>query len=135
MEVIIQPTREAASKLGARIVARLVRETSSPVLGLATGSTPLALYKELLRMHAEDALSFEHVTTFNLDEYVGLPPGYPPSYNHFMQEHLFKHINLRPENAHVPDGLTKEGWHIQSFRPTAAPLGGTASWGWAVCGP
>jgi glucosamine-6-phosphate deaminase len=108
MEVIIQPSPEAASILGARIVAKLVRESAHPVLGLATGSTPLALYKELVRMHASEGLSFKHVTTFNLDEYVGLPPGHPPSYNHFMQEHLFRHIDLPSENVHIPDGLTKD---------------------------
>ena len=106
MEVIIQSSQEAASLLAAKMIAGLVRRKPSAVLGLATGSTPLGLYRELARMHREEGLDFQKVTTFNLDEYVGLAPGHPASYHHFMRENLFRHINVAPENTHIPDGLS-----------------------------
>jgi glucosamine-6-phosphate deaminase len=73
MEVIIQETADSGCALGARIIAKLVREKPDAVLGLATGRTPLQLYQELIRLHRDEKLDFSHVTTFNLDEYVGLP--------------------------------------------------------------
>jgi glucosamine-6-phosphate deaminase len=108
MEIIIQPTAEAASVIAARIIARLVREKPDCVLGLATGSTPLATYRELIRLHRDEKLDFSKVTTFNLDEYVGLPPEYPQSYHAFMQEHLFRHINIQPGNTHIPNGMAAD---------------------------
>ena len=108
MEIIIQPTPEAASLVGARIVARRVREKPNAVLGLATGQTPLLLYRELVRMHREEKLDFSQVTTFNLDEYVGLKPDHPASYNSFMWENLFRHINIQRDRVHIPDGMTKD---------------------------
>ena len=75
MEIIIQPTAEAATSVAARTIARLLREKPNAVLGLATGSTPLLLYRELIRMQ----LDWRQVTTFNLDEYVGLAPTHPQS--------------------------------------------------------
>lgn len=107
MEIIIQPTAETASAIGARIIARLIRRKPDAVLGLATGSTPLPLYRELIRMHREEGLDFKRVRTFNLDEYVGLPPEHPMSYHHFMREHLFDHLNIAQKNVHVPNGLAK----------------------------
>jgi glucosamine-6-phosphate deaminase len=108
MEIIIQPTAEQASVIAARIIARLVREKPDAVLGLATGSTPLATYRELVRLHQQEKLSFSRVTTFNLDEYVGLPPEHPQSYHAFMQEHLFRHINAQPERTHIPNGMAPD---------------------------
>jgi len=108
MEIIIQASAEAASVVGARIVAKCVRETPGAVLGLATGGTPVALYRELVRMHREEGLDFSGVKTFNLDEYVGLGPAHPASYRHFMEEHLFAHVNVRRENIHIPDGLAAD---------------------------
>jgi glucosamine-6-phosphate deaminase len=81
------------------------REERSIVFGLATGSTPVKLYQELIRLHREEGLSFRNVVTFNLDEYYGLPPDHPESYRHFMEVQLFRHVDLPPEQAHVPDGL------------------------------
>ena len=77
------------------------------VLGLATGSTPVRLYRELIRRHNEDGLSFANVITFNLDEYFGLPGDHPESYSKFMQDQLFDHVDLKPENTNVPDGLVE----------------------------
>ena len=100
MEIIIQPTAEAATDIAARIIARLLREKPNAVLGLATGSTPLRLYQRLVDMK----LDWSRVTTFNLDEYIGLPREHPQSYHSFMWENLFRHINIRPESIHIPDG-------------------------------
>ncbi len=74
------------------------------VLGLATGSTPVGVYRELIRLHREEGLSFRHVVTFNLDEYYPMDPGSLHSYHRFMREHLFDHVDIDPANAHLPDG-------------------------------
>jgi glucosamine-6-phosphate deaminase len=108
MEIIIQPTPEQASIIAARLIAQLVRNKPDCVLGLATGSTPIATYAELIRLHREEGLDFSQVTTFNLDEYVGLPAKHPQSYHAFMQEHLFKDINVSPSRIHIPDGMAKD---------------------------
>jgi glucosamine-6-phosphate deaminase len=100
MEIIIQPTPEAAAEVAARIIARQLREKPDSVLGLATGSTPLSLYRILIGMN----LDWGRVTTFNLDEYIGLPREHPQSYHRFMWENLFRQVNIRPENVHIPDG-------------------------------
>jgi glucosamine-6-phosphate deaminase len=112
MEIIIQPTADDASMLAARHIARIVRDKPEAVLGLATGSTPLAMYRELVRMHQQQGLDFSGVTTFNLDEYVGLPAEHPASYHAFMREHFFSQVNVRPERVHIPDGLAS---HIPAF--------------------
>lgn len=108
MEVIIQPDSETASVLGARHIAALVRRKPDAVLGLATGSTPLPLYRELIRLHREEGLDFRNVRTFNLDEYLGLTPDHPASYRYFMRENLFQHINVAEANIHIPDGLASD---------------------------
>ncbi|MFZ4681961.1 MAG: glucosamine-6-phosphate deaminase [Terrimicrobiaceae bacterium] len=108
MEVIIQPSSQEASVLGARLVARLLRRKPSAVLGLATGSTPLPLYHELIRLHREEKLDFHGVTSFNLDEYLGLPPAHPASYHHFMRENFFRHVNIPEANTHIPNGLAAD---------------------------
>jgi len=89
----------------ARLIRGLLDEGRPAVLGLATGSTPVKLYRELIRLHREEGLSFRNVVTFNLDEYYGLPPNHPESYRHFMEVQLFNHIDIPSENVHVPDGL------------------------------
>jgi glucosamine-6-phosphate deaminase len=104
MEIIIQPTPEAATSVAARIIARLLREKPDAVFGLATGSTPLLLYRELIALK----LDWRRVTTFNLDEYVSLPREHAQSYHSFMWENLFKHVNIAKKNVHIPDGNTKD---------------------------
>jgi glucosamine-6-phosphate deaminase len=96
------------SKEAAGMVADLIRRKPNCVLGFATGGTPLGLYKELIRMHKEEGLDFSKVTTFNLDEYVGLPPEHPQSYHFFMWENLFKHVNVDPRYVHIPQGMAKD---------------------------
>ncbi|MEA2067628.1 MAG: glucosamine-6-phosphate deaminase [Verrucomicrobiota bacterium] len=108
MEIIIKENGQAASEAAARVVARLVREKPNAVLGLATGSTPLTLYKELIRLHKEDGLDFSRVMTFNLDEYIGLEKEHPQSYHTFMWENLFSQINIKAENVHIPDGMATD---------------------------
>ncbi|MBV7440690.1 glucosamine-6-phosphate deaminase [Weeksellaceae bacterium TAE3-ERU29] len=106
--VEICETAAEGSKLAAKEVAELIKEKQSSgekcVLGLATGSSPIAMYDELIRMHKEEGLSFENVITFNLDEYYPMDKESPNSYNFFMNEHLFKHIDIKPENINIPDG-------------------------------
>ncbi|RKX47549.1 MAG: glucosamine-6-phosphate deaminase [Verrucomicrobia bacterium] len=108
MEVIIQKDAQEGSIAAARVVARLVREKPNAVLGLATGSTPLTLYRELIRLHKGEGLDFSRVTTFNLDEYIGLEKEHPQSYYTFMWENLFSQINIKPENVHLPDGMASD---------------------------
>ena len=108
MEIIIKKSGQAASEAAARVVARLVREKPNAVLGLATGSTPLMLYKELIRMHREEGLDFSRISTFNLDEYVGLEKEHEQSYHSFMWKNLFSQINILPENVHIPDGMAED---------------------------
>src|SRR5262245_46555131 len=104
MRVIVEKDRDGVSRRAATFVAALVRRKPTCVLGLATGSTPLGMYGELIRMHREEGLDFSRVVTFNLDEYVGLAGSHPQSYRHFMQTNLFDHINVDPRDTHVPDG-------------------------------
>jgi len=104
VRVIIEPDPEAVSRKAAAMIADLVRRKPDAVLGLATGSSPLGTYRELIRLHREEGLDFSRVTTFNLDEYVGLPPSHPQSYRYFMQKNLFDHINIDPRRTHIPDG-------------------------------
>jgi len=107
MEVVICPTYEEMSSAAAGEVASLLNTKPNAVLGLATGSTPLALYKELVRMHKYEGLDFSQVTTFNLDEYVGLQADHEQSYHYFMRENLFQYVNIAPENIHIPSGTTR----------------------------
>jgi glucosamine-6-phosphate deaminase len=108
MLVIVKENYDAMSKEAARLVADRLRKKPNMVLGLATGSTPLGLYKELIRMHRDEGLDFSKVTTFNLDEYVGLPPSHDQSYHYFMHENFFKDINLDVRHIHVPQGMAKD---------------------------
>ena len=104
---ICRNSEEAASTVAAEIAA-LIHERAKAgrnvVLGLATGSTPLPVYRELVRLHKDRGLSFRNVITFNLDEYFGLSDDHPESYHQFMWERLFKHIDIPKDNVHVPSG-------------------------------
>jgi glucosamine-6-phosphate deaminase len=105
MLVVIKKDHKEASQEAALVVSGLLREKPSAVLGLATGSTPLLLYKELIRMYNEEGLDLSKVTTFNLDEYIGLPPSHPQSYHYFMEENLFKFVNIPERFIHIPSGM------------------------------
>jgi glucosamine-6-phosphate deaminase len=96
------------SRQAAEAIAAVVRAKPDAVLGLATGSTPVGTYRHLVRMHREDGLDFSRVTTVNLDEYLGLPGSHEQSYRHFMEEHLFRHVNVDPSRTFLPDGLAED---------------------------
>lgn len=121
MEIIIARDYDEMSKISAGIIAAQIRKKHDSVLGLATGDTPLGTYKELVRLHREEGLDFSKIKSFNLDEYLGLAPLHPNSYNYFMQEHLFRHINTIPANEFVPQGNTDDpeefcAWYEQKIR-------------------
>jgi glucosamine-6-phosphate deaminase len=107
---LVFPTSTQASRHVALMIESLIRQNNSAgrptVLGLATGSTPVGLYRELIRLHKEAALDFSRVVTFNLDEYHPMAPDDAHSYRRWMNENLFDQINLKPENIHIPDGMT-----------------------------
>jgi glucosamine-6-phosphate deaminase len=112
------PTAEEVSVAVAQDIAALIRERAAAgrtaVLGLATGSSPMSVYAELVRLHQEDGLSFRNVVTFNLDEYYPMRPDSLQSYRRFMQEHLFDHVDIDPANIHVPSGLVPPD-QVQSY--------------------
>src|SRR6267378_3052125 len=107
MEVIIRPTEASAAALVSRIVSHDLRANPHLVLGLATGKTMELVYHNLVRMHTGERLDFSLCSTFNLDEYVGLGTSDPNSYRHYMDEHLFLHVNLDPRNTHLPTAWLK----------------------------
>ena len=114
------------SRKAARIIAAQVQLKPQCVLGLATGSTPVGTYKELIRFHRNEELDFSNVTTVNLDEYYGLGPEHEQSYRYFMQHNLFNYVNIPPENTHVPDGLTRDvARTCAEYDNLVASLGGT----------
>jgi glucosamine-6-phosphate deaminase len=105
MEVIIRPDADSASDLVAKLIARELRANPHLVLGFATGRTMEGVYARLVRMHREERLDFSLCSTFNLDEYVGLPPSDRHSYRHYMNHHLFLQVNVDLRNTHLPDGM------------------------------
>lgn len=112
MKIIVKENYAEMSKYAANMIAGLIRSKPDCVLGLATGSTPIGTYQELIKLH-RNGLDFSRVKTFNLDEYLGVgldlskPYNMDQSYARFMYEELFRHINIKEENIHIPDGLTK----------------------------
>jgi glucosamine-6-phosphate deaminase len=110
MLVLLKPNYEELSREAARIVANIVRINPDATLGLATGSTMLAMYKELVRLHKEQGLDFSKVVTFNLDEYLGLAADHPQSFHWFMQKNFFAHVNANPANVQIPDGTVSSDY-------------------------
>ncbi|OAG73953.1 glucosamine-6-phosphate deaminase [Gluconobacter japonicus] len=108
MQVIVTPDPGAAFQQAASIIAGEIRSNPSPVLGLATGRTMEGIYSLLVQDHLQNGLDFSTTTSFNLDEYVGLPVSSPQSYRHYMNDHLFAHVNMRADHVHVPDGLAED---------------------------
>ena len=112
MRVIIKNDKDAVADWAANYVAFRIKEfkptrTKPFVLGLPTGSTPLGMYANLIKLFQAHKISFENVVTFNMDEYIGLEPSHQQSYHYFMQENFFKYIDIKPENIHILDGMTK----------------------------
>ncbi|XP_022128985.1 glucosamine-6-phosphate isomerase 2 isoform X2 [Pieris rapae] len=109
MRLIILEDASVVADWAARFVMQRIKEFNPGpgrrfVLGLPTGGTPLGMYRRLIDFYREGRLSFAHVTTFNMDEYVGLPRDHPESYHHYMYNEFFKHVDIAPEHAHVLDG-------------------------------
>ncbi|KUI99741.1 glucosamine-6-phosphate deaminase [Vibrio sp. MEBiC08052] len=95
------------------------------VLGLPTGSTPLTTYQALIRLYQAGEVSFEHVVTFNMDEYVGLPPEHPQSYHHFMFENFFNHVDIQKKNIHILNGMAPDlEAECQTYEATIKQFGG-----------
>jgi len=146
MNIIIRENYEQMSKYAAEIIAGYVKSKPNCVLGLATGSTPIGTYQELVRMHRDEGLDFSEVKTFNLDEYLGVgidlekPYQMDQSYARFMHEELLKHINIKRENIHIPDGHSKDPrnfcqWYEEEIKKAGGidlqllGLGGDGHWG------
>lgn len=108
MEIIIADSYQEMSRLAADLIERQLLRKPSSVLGLATGSTPVGMYQDLVRRYKEEGLDFSKVITFNLDEYLDLAPSHSQSYHYFMDQNLFNHINVDPKNIHVPYGHASE---------------------------
>ena len=112
MRVIVVRSKEEMGKRACAVVLDAMQGHAAPVLGLATGSTPIPLYDELAKACKARKADFSTAMTFNLDEYVGLPPNHAQSYRRFMNKHLFDSININKANTHVPDGLAKDPAHF-----------------------
>ncbi len=108
MEILIRESPQEGAKVGANVVRKIIQSKDKPVLGLATGDTPLRMYKELIRMHQSRKLSFQNCTTFNLDEYGGLHPGNKHSYHFYMMSNFFAHTDIDKNNVHLPDGCAED---------------------------
>ncbi|WP_407397215.1 glucosamine-6-phosphate deaminase, partial [Anaerovibrio sp.] len=108
MRIIITDSYEEMGMEAANIVAGQIYLKPNSVLGLATGSTPVSMYQRLAAVHKTVGLDFSEVTTFNLDEYIGMSPENPQSYHYFMQENFFKHININQDNVFIPDGMAED---------------------------
>jgi glucosamine-6-phosphate deaminase len=125
MEVVILKDPQAASQAAGDLVASLIRNKPAAVLGLATGSTPVGLYRELVARHKAGEIDFSKVSTFNLDEYAGLQPEHDQSYYRFMQENLFFHINIPARQTHIPDGLADDiPAHCEQYERDIKAAGG-----------
>ncbi|WP_306599172.1 glucosamine-6-phosphate deaminase [Geothrix sp. 21YS21S-2] len=127
MEVIIAPDRQKAALLVARIVAKELRADPRLVLGLATGRTMERAYACLVDLHRKEGLDFSACSTFNLDEYIGIPADHPCSYRRYMDEHLFNQVNIAPDRTHLPDGMAPDlGAECRNYEARIKAAGGIA---------
>ena len=105
MKILVYENYDEMSKKAAKMILSQITQKPNSVLGLATGSTPIGMYKNLVRMYKDKIIDFSKVITFNLDEYYNLPKDNKQSYYYFMYENLFKHININYQNVHIPNGM------------------------------
>ncbi len=130
MRLIIKDTYEDCSLWAAKYIANKIKEFNPTpdkpfVIGLPTGSTPLGIYKNLIKMYNDKEISFKNVVTFNMDEYVGLDANHPQSYHYFMHENFFKHIDIPAQNIHILDGTAKDvEAECQKYEETIKQFGG-----------
>jgi len=122
--VTVFPEARAAARSVAARLANALHRKPGLVLGLATGRTPIALYAELVRLSAVRKLDWSSATTFNLDEFVGIPPDHPGSYRHFMEEHLFRRVNLRPERINFLVGTADPEEECRRYEHAIMAAGG-----------
>lgn len=108
MKLIVVNNYEELSKVAAKEFSKVIKEKENAVLGLATGGTPVGMYKELIKMYEKKELNFSKITTVNLDEYIGLNPEHNQSYRYFMNNNLFNHINIDKSNTFIPNGLAED---------------------------
>ena len=108
MRIIVCENYEEVSKKAAQMILSQVTLKPNSVLGLATGSTPIGMYENLVKLNKSGDIDFSEVRTFNLDEYYKLPKENDQSYHYFMYKNLFDHININPENIHIPNGMTDD---------------------------
>ena len=124
MRIYCEKDYDAMSRRAACVIAAQVVSKPDCVLGLATGSSPVGTYKQLIQWHKQGDLSFREVRSVNLDEYYGLAPDHDQSYRYFMQANLFDHVDIVPENTNVPDGLAKDpAAEGERYEKLAAGLG------------
>jgi len=135
MRIVIHKNHEEASRWAAYYIMERInnygktasRSTAAKpfVLGLPTGSSPLLIYREFVALNREGKLSFANVHTFNMDEYAGLPPDHPHSYHYYMNENLFKHVDIDPANTHLLDGMAKDpALECQRYEEAISKIGG-----------
>ena len=115
IELIIVNDYDEMSLKAANIIAELIKKNPNAKLGLATGSTPIGTYNELIKKNKNKEISFKNITTFNLDEYIGLAKNHPQSYYTFMYENLFKHIDINIENTHLPKGEGDSKLNVENY--------------------
>ena len=126
MLLVLKPNSAELGREAAWMVANAVRRNPALRLGLATGSTMLAMYQELVRLHQRESLDFSKVITFNLDEYLGLSSNHPQSFHKFMHENFFAHVDVDPSNIHIPDGSIKGNYeqYCASYEEAIRNAGG-----------
>lgn len=107
MQVFITKNYDEMSEKGAQIISELIKQTPDVKLGLATGGTPVGMYNELIAMYKKGEVSFKEVSTYNLDEYYPIEKTNDQSYDYFMKDNLFNHIDIQIENTHIPNGMAK----------------------------
>ena len=115
IELIVAEDYDEMSRKAANIIADLIKKNPNAILGLATGSTPVGTYNELIQRNKNKEISFQNVTTFNLDEYIDLDKNHPQSYYTFMYEHLFKNIDINLAKTHIPKGQGDPKLNVQNY--------------------
>lgn len=126
MKIIITKNYEELSKVAANEMAETIKSNPKAILGLATGGSPIGMYKELIRMNKDGEIDFSTITTVNLDEYIGLSGEHTQSYRYFMNDNLFNHINIDKKNTYVPNGLAENvEEECKNYDAKIADLGGT----------
>lgn len=126
IKIFYSKTKKEAGVKAANSIAKVINQKENSVLGLATGSSPTAMYDELISMCKNKDISFKNVKTINLDEYIGLPKSHNQSYDYFMREHLFDAIDIDPKNTNLPNGLEEDyEKECKRYNELFESLGGT----------